>query len=80
MFRLTYTIHPDDEDGLVANLSEHDLAGISQYNRDDGLVDFIAWFTTLPAAELAQSTFIPPTNDTPAPDDNRGVPRSKPGT
>ena len=74
MFRLTYTIHPDDEDELVANLSEHDLAGISQYNRDDGQLDLIAWFTTRPAAELAQSTIIPPTNDTLAPDDNRGVP------
>ena len=60
MFRLTYTIHPDDEDDLVAHLSEHDLTGISQYNRDDGQLDLIAWFTTRPAAELAQSTIIPP--------------------
>lgn len=59
MFRLTYTIHPDDEDHLVTQLSEHDLAGISQYNRDDGQLDLIAWFTTRAAAELAHATLTP---------------------
>ncbi len=79
MFRFTYTIHPDDEDELVANLSEHDLSGISQYNRDDGLVDFEVWFTTRQAAEHAQATITPPPNDTLAHGVSRGISRTLSG-
>ena len=46
MFRLTLTIHPDDEDDLVTQLASTNLTGISQYNRDDGLVDLQAWYAT----------------------------------
>ncbi|MBY0504895.1 MAG: 50S ribosomal protein L11 methyltransferase [Bryobacteraceae bacterium] len=53
MYRLTLTIHPDDEDEVVAELSELDLAGISQYNRDDGQLDLMAWFTSPPVTRLA---------------------------
>ncbi len=50
MFRLTFTINPEDEDDLVAQFWEHNLTGISQYNRDDGQLDLIAWFATRNAA------------------------------
>ncbi len=50
MFRLTFTIDPDDEDDLVAQLAEQDLTGISQYNRDDGRLDLVAWFATCATA------------------------------
>ena len=53
MFRLTFTIDPDDEDNLVAQVAEHDLTGISQNNRDDGQLDLIAWFATRKAAAPA---------------------------
>ena len=46
MFRLTITIHPDDEDDLVTRLHGTPLTGLAQTNRDDGLVDFEAWFVT----------------------------------
>ena len=46
MFRLTITIHPDDEDDLVTRLHESPFTGLAQTNRSDGLVDFEAWFVT----------------------------------
>ncbi len=46
MFRLTLTIHPDAEDDVVTQLASTNLTGISQYNRDDGLVDLQAWYAT----------------------------------
>ena len=53
MFRLTITIHPDDEDDLVTRLHGTPLTGLGQTNRDDGLVDFEAWYTTQQDAENA---------------------------
>ena len=53
MFRLTITIHPDDEDDLIALLHESALTGIAQTNRDDGRVDFEAWYTTREEAQIA---------------------------
>ena len=53
MFRLTLTIHPDDEDDLVTRLHGTPLTGLAQTNRDDGLVDFEAWYTTNQDAQNA---------------------------
>ena len=53
MFRLTITIHPDGEDDLVTRLHESPLTGLAQTNRDDGLVDFEAWYTTREEAQIA---------------------------
>ena len=56
MFRLTLTIHPDDEDDLVTQLHGTPLNGLSQTNRNDGLVDFEAWYTTNQDAQAAASS------------------------
>lgn len=60
MFRLTLTIHPDDEDDVVTQLASTNLTGISQYNRDDGLVDFQAWYATREDAEAGRRGFAHP--------------------
>jgi ribosomal protein L11 methyltransferase len=57
MFRVTFTIHPDDEDDLVTRLHATPLTGIAQENRDDGLVDVQAWFNTQTDAEGSASVF-----------------------
>ncbi len=44
MFRLTVTIHPDDEDGILTLLHGTPLTGIDHENRDDGLMDLRAWY------------------------------------
>lgn len=55
MFRLTLTIHPDAEDDVVTQLASTNLTGISQYNRDDGLVDLQAWYATREDALTARA-------------------------
>lgn len=63
MFRLTLTVHPDAEDDLVTRLHATSLTGLSQTSRDDGLVDFEAWYLTAEeaqaaAAHLASGTIV----------------------
>jgi ribosomal protein L11 methyltransferase len=60
MFRLSVTIHPDDEDDLVTRLHSTSLTGLAQENRDDGLVDFQAWYATKEKAQDAQQTLQNP--------------------
>ncbi len=53
MFRLTFTIPPDAEDHLVTVLHATALTGLAQENRDDGMVNFQAWYRTKPEAQAA---------------------------
>jgi ribosomal protein L11 methyltransferase len=44
MFRLTLTIHPDQEEEILTGLHGTPLSGIAQENRDDGLMTLSVWF------------------------------------